>query len=433
MTVQIPLKKINWVFHTGTMIFGHLCRGRRIQLSGHSDFGIFNNLWASSIWTWVQPDIASAACPSQPSNLEMISMILAAVIWDAEDPCSLAISPLRSATRPLYFWCFASNSVFFTKEIRDSNMVLWLSTVFFSFHIVFEWAAQICMIQERFCSHEHSPQCPMFSAIFCIIWHSFLSNSHLVPDFIDKFCCVTSQWTFQNEPFLGDSLTQVALINRESLFVPYGMRISVEQRFFRMRVNFPQWIPRILLRLPWSIVPSISSFPHLRKPRWTTIFWMVGLDVSTGFPTVSSRTGCSGSWCPYEGILAVVSSWVLDLVVTRSSSDLLLSSFCLCSGASCKAEMAKVQQIQQMILFITNEIPFEEDVCVFVCGVNVVDLHFGVPINSIEQPIKNNSVSSGNVSHCGISVFHNHFDHSLIDFKHMQQNFLTCGLNIWKN
>ena len=27
--------------------FGHLCRGRRIQMSGHSDFGIFNNLWAS--------------------------------------------------------------------------------------------------------------------------------------------------------------------------------------------------------------------------------------------------------------------------------------------------------------------------------------------------------------------------------------------------
>ena len=24
--------------------FGHLCRGRRIQLSGHSDLGIFNNL-----------------------------------------------------------------------------------------------------------------------------------------------------------------------------------------------------------------------------------------------------------------------------------------------------------------------------------------------------------------------------------------------------
>ena len=33
--------------------FGHLCRGRRIQMSGHSDLGIFNNLWVSSIFTWV--------------------------------------------------------------------------------------------------------------------------------------------------------------------------------------------------------------------------------------------------------------------------------------------------------------------------------------------------------------------------------------------
>ena len=29
---------------------GHLCRGRRIQMSGHSDLGFFNNLWASSIF-----------------------------------------------------------------------------------------------------------------------------------------------------------------------------------------------------------------------------------------------------------------------------------------------------------------------------------------------------------------------------------------------
>ena len=31
--------------------FSHLSRGRRIRMSGHSDFGVFNNLWASSIFT----------------------------------------------------------------------------------------------------------------------------------------------------------------------------------------------------------------------------------------------------------------------------------------------------------------------------------------------------------------------------------------------
>ena len=69
--------------------FGHLCRGRRIQMSGHSDLGIFNNLWASSIFTWVLADTASAACPSQPGNLEIISMTFAAVICDADEPCSM--------------------------------------------------------------------------------------------------------------------------------------------------------------------------------------------------------------------------------------------------------------------------------------------------------------------------------------------------------
>ena len=54
---------------------GHLFRGRRIQISGHSDSVIFKNFGASSIFSWVQ----------QPGNLEMISMIFAAVICDADD------------------------------------------------------------------------------------------------------------------------------------------------------------------------------------------------------------------------------------------------------------------------------------------------------------------------------------------------------------
>ena len=41
------------------------------------------------MFTWVSADTASAACPSQPGNLEMISMTFAAVICDAGDPCSV--------------------------------------------------------------------------------------------------------------------------------------------------------------------------------------------------------------------------------------------------------------------------------------------------------------------------------------------------------
>ena len=58
-------------------------------MSGHSDLGIFNNLGASSILTWVFADTASAACLAHLGNLDMISMTFAAVICDADDPCSV--------------------------------------------------------------------------------------------------------------------------------------------------------------------------------------------------------------------------------------------------------------------------------------------------------------------------------------------------------
>ena len=49
--------------------------------------------------------------------------------------------------------------------------------------------------------------------------------------------------------------------------------------------------------------------------------------------------------------------------------------------------------------------PFTQHVCELVLGVNVFDLDLGVQIDSIKQPIKSNSVGSGNMSHCGASSF----------------------------
>ena len=43
-------------------------------------------------FTWVLADTASAACPAQFGSLEMISMTFAAVICDADDPCSVNIA-----------------------------------------------------------------------------------------------------------------------------------------------------------------------------------------------------------------------------------------------------------------------------------------------------------------------------------------------------
>ena len=98
---------------------GHPCRGRRIHKSGLSDFGFLSNLGASSSFTCVYTDTASAACPSQSGNLAITSISFAAVIWDADEPCSektawapessFTMSP-RSTTLPVNFCNFGSNS-----------------------------------------------------------------------------------------------------------------------------------------------------------------------------------------------------------------------------------------------------------------------------------------------------------------------------------
>ena len=69
--------------------FGHLCRGRRIHMSGHSDLGIFQQSWSILQFYLSMGRTASAACPSQPGNLAVTSIIFAAVIWDADEPCSV--------------------------------------------------------------------------------------------------------------------------------------------------------------------------------------------------------------------------------------------------------------------------------------------------------------------------------------------------------
>ena len=82
--------------------------------------------------------------------------------------------------------------------------------------------------------------------------------------------------------------------------------------------------------------------------------------------------------------------------------------------------MANIEQAQQMIPLITCEILLCQNVSELVFGVDVFDLDSGVQINSIKQPIKCNSVSPGNVSHCGTSSFNDQVDQCFIVFKHIQ-------------
>ena len=77
MTIQILIKEEQLGLPHWTMILA-ICVV--VDESKCLDTPILKNLSASSVFTWVSADTASAACPSQPGILEMISMILAAVI-----------------------------------------------------------------------------------------------------------------------------------------------------------------------------------------------------------------------------------------------------------------------------------------------------------------------------------------------------------------
>ena len=92
--------------------------------------------------------------------------------------------------------------------------------------------------------------------------------------------------------------------------------------------------------------------------------------------------------------------------------------------------MADGKQAQQMIPLIMRETSFGQNVCDLVCGVNGFNLDLGIQINSIKQPIKSNSVGSGNMSHFRTSSVYDHVDHCFVVFKHIQQSFLMSKLDV---
>ena len=101
--------------------YGHLYRGRRPQISKHSDSRIFNGVRASFIVTWVQEDSASLACPTRQNSMAITSRTFAAVNCDADAARSVQRKNQNrlsqrhlgiTTTRHLCFWNFCSISEF---------------------------------------------------------------------------------------------------------------------------------------------------------------------------------------------------------------------------------------------------------------------------------------------------------------------------------
>ena len=119
-------------------------------------------------------------------------------------------------------------------------------------------------------SHEHSPNYWMLFTWLCNVRDSFLSISHFIFHFIHKFCCVASHdESFRFCPFLVVNTIRFLRSIMNCLSVLYGLRISVEKRFFMMRGNFLQYIPRSFLRFPdrsCAAAPLFHSWENQDRP-----------------------------------------------------------------------------------------------------------------------------------------------------------------------
>ena len=200
----------------------------------------------------------------------------------------------------------------------------------------------------------------------CNVRRSFLSVSRLVFDFIHKFCYVTAHdEIFGNLPLLGDSLSRVSPVHHESslrtLRTAHFRREEVLHDEGQLVASYPKKSSQVSLidRAPQLHFSTLEKTKIDHNPLLNNLVVLLqeifqDLDFHTrsspGFDEVEDETN--------EGVLAVKFIISLDLAVTRSPPDPCWARFCYCSGASCRTEMANVKQGQQMIPFITCEVPF---------------------------------------------------------------------------
>ena len=67
---------------------------------------------------------------------------------------------------------------------------------------------------------------------------------------------------------------------------------------------------------------------------------------------------------------------------------------------------------------------FSQNVFELILGVNIPDLNLWIQINSVKQPIKCNSVVSGNMCQFRTSAFHYHLDYRFIVLRNIKISFI---------
>ena len=259
MTIQISFKRNDWIFHTGPLILA-ICASVDVSKYLGILTGNFNDVCASSILTCVKADTASAACPEHPGSLDIVSMTFAAVIWDADDPCSVntAYEPESS----------------FTMSPRNTTPYLYI----FDMEVFLRW--QRCINDAKW------PFLPFFlaSTITSILFLTFVScHARIFFSFCPFFLhCRFCIWIFEclkhrNEfvhktvmsyricPFLQwCDLDEVCVLLLQAL-VSCFRRPQQYRRIFLLRFPILRWVsPLLLIGILQRIAAGIgtSNFPR---------------------------------------------------------------------------------------------------------------------------------------------------------------------------
>ena len=233
----------------------------------------------------------------------------------------------------------------------------------------------------------------------------------------------------------------------------------------KTRSNFSCRSPTSFIRSPRSLVCLNISFPLLRRPGtvviplwvacWRETFHKLLMIIVVGsFQSIcadnrSSRSLLFLSNCTpgilisitclpgfteveddtCDGALAIRFIIVLDFAVTRSSPDSCWARFAIAAVQAVELKWLILNKHNKWFHSSRVKFPLVRTSASWFFGVDVLDLDLWFQIDSIEQPIKRNSVGPGNMSHCGTSSL----DHWFVVLKHIQQSFLMRRLDVWGN
>ena len=119
-----------------------------------------------------------------------------------------------------------------------------------------------------------------------------------------------------------------------------------------------------------------------------------------------------------------------DFATTPSSPVPCCILFDIASGQLAELDMLVTNRWRRLFHSSLVKLPFVSMSASCFLVSNTSDLDFWVQVDAVKQPIKRNSVGSGNVSHCWTSSFDNHLDHYFIIFKKVEHRTKLRRLHV---